>query len=438
MARAARRGPTAGAATATVPGKPTEIAQSSEPDVDPELERVRRRHAEQLALDEPPLDLAPLLRACSRRGTARAGRAVAASTPLGGEAVDQLGRLAALREADRPQAARRRARRAAATPRRARSRAGRAPRRAAAGSRSRSSRSARGARVAVDDRRRLAGQRSARARPGSRSSPRRAGTAARRRRSARAAAAAAARSRRASRRRRGRRAPRRRRRSGGSRARRPSGRGAGRTPTWSMSGLVRIDVRPLADLPAALGSACRRRRSPAAAPAAGARRARAPGPARAPSSGRGRARGVFGSRAIASSTGRLNASDLPRAVPVVTIDVLAAPRRLPGLGLVAVEGGDRRRDERRGDARVEVVRQRLERRLAGGSIAGVRDLLALEQVGPARRERSVQVRGERRARSGSCGCAPRPSPAARRPRRGSPSAARARRSATESRGSRRR
>ena len=31
-----------------------------QPDVDPELERVRRRHAEQVALAEPPLDLAPL------------------------------------------------------------------------------------------------------------------------------------------------------------------------------------------------------------------------------------------------------------------------------------------------------------------------------------------------------------------------------------------
>ena len=41
-------------------------------DVDAELERVRRRDAEQLSLDEPPLDVAPLLRACSRRGTARA------------------------------------------------------------------------------------------------------------------------------------------------------------------------------------------------------------------------------------------------------------------------------------------------------------------------------------------------------------------------------
>ena len=53
-----------------------------EADVDPELERVGRRDAEQIALDEPPLDLAPLLgrvagavrrepRARSRRRRAR-------------------------------------------------------------------------------------------------------------------------------------------------------------------------------------------------------------------------------------------------------------------------------------------------------------------------------------------------------------------------------
>ena len=69
----------------------------------------------------------------------------------------------------------------------------------------------------------------------------------------RADAAAAARSRRASRRRRGRRAPRRRSRSGDSRARRPSGRGSGSSPTWTMSGLVRITFAKLADLPALLG-----------------------------------------------------------------------------------------------------------------------------------------------------------------------------------------
>ena len=47
---------------ATVPGKPTEIDRVQQPDVDPELERVRRADAEQLALEQPPLDLAALLR----------------------------------------------------------------------------------------------------------------------------------------------------------------------------------------------------------------------------------------------------------------------------------------------------------------------------------------------------------------------------------------
>ena len=40
-------------------------------DVDPELQRVRRHDAQQLAVDEPPLELAPLLRPCSPRGRAR-------------------------------------------------------------------------------------------------------------------------------------------------------------------------------------------------------------------------------------------------------------------------------------------------------------------------------------------------------------------------------
>ena len=101
--------------------------------------------------------------------------------------------------------------------------------------------------VVADHRHRHAEQRRARARRGSRSSPRRAGTAARSRRCARAAGAAAARSRRASRRRRGRRAPRRRRRSGGSRARRPSARGAaaGRCapcPGWSGSAFDHLRI----------------------------------------------------------------------------------------------------------------------------------------------------------------------------------------------------
>ena len=73
-------------------------------DVDAELQRVGGGDAEQLALDEPPLDLAPLLRRVAgavRREPGR-GRRV---EPIAGEAVDQLGRLAALREADRAQAA---------------------------------------------------------------------------------------------------------------------------------------------------------------------------------------------------------------------------------------------------------------------------------------------------------------------------------------------
>ena len=75
-----------------------------EADVDAELERVGRGDAEQLALDEPPLDLAPLLgRVAGAVGSkpARGGGV----HPLDGEAVDQLGGLAALREADRPQTA---------------------------------------------------------------------------------------------------------------------------------------------------------------------------------------------------------------------------------------------------------------------------------------------------------------------------------------------
>ena len=74
-------------------------------DVDPELECVGRRYAEKLALDETPLDLASLLGGVAGpvRSEPSCSRGVDA---LGGEAVDQLGCLAALREADRPQSAR--------------------------------------------------------------------------------------------------------------------------------------------------------------------------------------------------------------------------------------------------------------------------------------------------------------------------------------------
>ena len=73
-----------------------------EADVDAELERVGRGDAEQLALDQPPLDVTSLL-----GGVARAVRSEPARRggvhPLDREAVDQLRGLAALREADRPE-----------------------------------------------------------------------------------------------------------------------------------------------------------------------------------------------------------------------------------------------------------------------------------------------------------------------------------------------
>ncbi len=76
-----------------------------EADVDAELERVGRRDAEQLAGDQPPLDLAPLGGRVPRPvGGETSGRL--GVEPLGREAVDQLGGLAALGEADRSQAAR--------------------------------------------------------------------------------------------------------------------------------------------------------------------------------------------------------------------------------------------------------------------------------------------------------------------------------------------
>ena len=107
-------------------------------DVDAELERVGRRDAEQLALDEAPLDVASLLRRVAgavRREPLRRLRVDA----VGRHAVDELGRLAALREADRAQVALHERWPAGARRRRARSRAGRARRRAARGSTARSS-----------------------------------------------------------------------------------------------------------------------------------------------------------------------------------------------------------------------------------------------------------------------------------------------------------
>ena len=87
-----------------MPGKPTEIGAVEVADVDAELERVGRGDAEQVALDEPPLDLASLLRRVAG-AIGREPRRGFRIEPIAGEAVDELGRLAALREADRPQAA---------------------------------------------------------------------------------------------------------------------------------------------------------------------------------------------------------------------------------------------------------------------------------------------------------------------------------------------
>ena len=120
-------------------------------DVDPELERVGRDHAEQLAGAQPPLDLLPL----GGRVAAAVGRDPLGELglePVGRVAEDQLDPLARLHEADRPGAARRSARRTARPPRTA-------PRRGCPSSSSSSGgfhiatrRAARGARVAVDQR----------------------------------------------------------------------------------------------------------------------------------------------------------------------------------------------------------------------------------------------------------------------------------------------
>src|SRR6476619_4861727 len=69
-----------------------------QPDVDAELESVRGRHAEQVALRESPFDLAPLR--CGVPGAVR-GEVRVVAEPLRGEAVHELRRLAALREGQR-------------------------------------------------------------------------------------------------------------------------------------------------------------------------------------------------------------------------------------------------------------------------------------------------------------------------------------------------
>ena len=82
-------------------------------DVDAELERVGRDDAEQLAVDEPLLELAPLLRGVARAVGRDPVAQVAAAEVLERElreARHQLDGLARLHEDDRPRALRRRAR----------------------------------------------------------------------------------------------------------------------------------------------------------------------------------------------------------------------------------------------------------------------------------------------------------------------------------------
>ena len=219
------------------------------------------------------------------------------------------------------------------------------------------------------------------ARPGSRSWPRRAGTAARRRRRAPAAAAAAARSRRASRRRRGRRAPRRRRRSARFVSTSPQRSWCGSTPTWSMSGFVRISVRPLAHLPAALGCGV-------AVVDRGAQLRQPEGAERPELVLRERLRRVEVERAALRLARervehrQVERERLPARRPRRDDQVLAAGRRLPGLRLVGVERVDPLGGERVADARVELVRQRRGSRLACRLGPEVRELLALRAGRP--------------------------------------------------------
>ena len=198
--------------------------------------------------------------------------------------------------------------------------------------------------------------------PRSRSSPTRAGTAARPRRSAPAAGGGAARSQHGSRTRRGRRAPRRRRRRRGSRGRLPSGRGAEDADVEHVR--VREDeVRPLADLPAPLAGGVAvvdRRPEPLQSecrecPSLILRERLGGVEVEGPRLGLARDRVEHGKVEGERLSGRGARRD---------DDVLAAAGRLPGLCLVAVEGGDTVRGERGGDARIEVVGKRLEPRLA--------------------------------------------------------------------------
>ena len=223
---------------AIVPGKPTEIAQSRRPMSMPSSSASVADTPSSSPSTSLPLDVAALLRRVAGavgREPLRGGGV----DPVGGHPVHELRGLAALREADRPQAAvdeRSHQPRCLAERARARSRA---RRRGAPGSTGRSC-----ARRAAPRRPRPRSARcraaGARARRGSRSSPTRARTAGRCRTRAPGAGGDAGRSPRASRTRRDTRAPRRRRHSGGCASTSAQRSCRGSTPTWSMSGFVRM------------------------------------------------------------------------------------------------------------------------------------------------------------------------------------------------------
>ena len=85
--------------------------------------------------------------------------------------------------------------------------------------------------------------------------------------------------------------------------------------------------------------------------------------------------------------------------------VAAGACRFPRLGLVPPEGSDPEPDERRGDARVEVVRKRLRAPCPSRLRAEVGELLALQDLQPGgfgyRRQRSASVYGYSRSQGSS-------------------------------------
>ena len=167
---------------------------------------------------------------------------------------------------------------------------------------------------------------------------------------------------------------------------------------------------PAAGSPRAPRAACRRRRSPGRTLLARARTraARAPGPGPAPWSGRGRARAPWRRCSRTSSVGRLKHSDLPDAVPVVTI-VGPAQARLERLGLVGVERvdpGARRAPSRTAGCRSSGIGD--EPRLAGALERLAHEALVrapgVEQLGPGLRAARDGHRSHGRCRRPCAAC----------------------------------